>query len=346
MPHMKIGNIPLYGPCRLAPMAGVSNIPFRLLCKELGSSLTTSEEISAKALVYGNEKTFDLADYLTAEKPIAMQIFGAEPEILARAAKILADRGADIIDLNMGCPVPKITKTGAGSALMRDEKQAAEVFRAIRAAIAIPFTIKIRGGWDDLTINAPEIARIAELEGVDSIAVHPRTRSQQYAGRAPWDIIRQVVETVKIPITGNGDVKNWRDAQQMMQETGCKTVMIGRGALGKPWVFDAEFETLTAQGQHEAKFKIIQRHLDLITEHMNPKLALIQSKKHLGWYIAGTRDSAKARAMVFTFEDLKDLRSWFGDYWVGALRTSSESEVAFSSEISSSTLSTESCSIS
>ena len=160
--YMKIGNIPLHGPCRLAPMAGVSNTPFRLVCKELGSSLTTSEEISAKALVYGNDRTFAMAGYLGEEKPIAMQIFGSEPHVLAESARILEERGADIIDLNMGCPVPKIIKTGAGSALMRDEAKAAEVFRAIRSAIKIPFTIKIRGGWDDHNLNAVEISRIAE----------------------------------------------------------------------------------------------------------------------------------------------------------------------------------------
>jgi len=319
-PNMKIGNIPLHGLCRLAPMAGVSNTPFRLICKELGSSLTTSEEISAKALVHGNERTFDMAGYLPAEMPIAMQIFGGEADVLARAARILEEKGADIIDLNMGCPVPKITKTGAGSALMRDEKVAAEVFRAIRAAISIPFTIKIRGGWDDHTINAPLIARIAEAEGVDSIAVHPRTRSQQYTGKAPWEIIRQVVEAVKIPVTGNGDVKTWSDARRMQAETGCGTVMIGRGALGKPWVFDPEFEHLSLADQHTRKFSVILRHLDLIETHMNPRLAVVQMKKHLAWYISGTRESAKARATVFSFEEMAPLRDWFQGYWPGAFR--------------------------
>lgn len=317
-PLMQIGKVPLFGPCRLAPMAGVSNTPFRLLCKELGSSLTTSEEISAKALVHGNERTFELAGYLPEEKPIAMQLFGGEAITLGEAAKILADRGADIIDLNMGCPVPKITKTGAGSALMRDEKYAAEVFRAIRKAIDIPFTIKIRGGWDDHTVNAPEIARIAELEGVDAIAVHPRTRSQQYTGKAPWEIIRMVVETVKIPVTGNGDVKCWDDARRMIAETGCKTVMIGRGALGRPWVFDPEFETLSREAQHAYKFRAIERHLNLIEEHMNERYALVQAKKHLAWYIGGVPGSAKGRAQVFTFEELKALREWFREFWTSA----------------------------
>lgn len=316
--YMKIGPVSVFGPTRLAPMAGVSNTPFRLLCKELGSSLTTSEEISAKALVHGNQRTFDMAGYLPEETPIAMQIFGAEPEVLAEAAKILADRGADIIDLNMGCPVPKITKTGAGSALMRDELQAAKVFKAIRSSISIPFTIKIRGGWDDHTINAPTIAKIAESEGVDSIAVHPRTRSQAYTGKAPWEIIKLVVDAVKVPVTGNGDVKNHADAARMMQETGCATVMIGRGALGKPWVFDPEFDHLSARAQHDYKFRAISRHLDLIQTHMHPALALVQMKKHLGWYISGTKGGPEARARVFTFENAVDLRTFFNDYWVNA----------------------------
>jgi len=318
---MQIGNIPLFGPCRLAPMAGVSNVPFRLTCKELGSSLTTSEEISAKALVHGNQRTFDMAGYLEAEKPIAMQIFGGEADVLAEAARILESQGANIIDLNMGCPVPKITKTGAGSALMRDELKAAEVFRAIRKAIQIPFTIKIRGGWDDHTVNAPTIARIAESEGVNAVAVHPRTRSQQYTGRAPWEIIKLVVEAVKIPVTGNGDVKNWEDAQRMISETGCGTVMIGRGALGKPWVFDPEFEGLSREAQHAYKFRVIERHLDLIEEHMNDRFALVQAKKHLAWYIAGLKGSAKGRATVFTFEELLGLRAWFRDFWQEAATT-------------------------
>lgn len=314
-PLMSIGNVSLWGPCRLAPMAGVSNTPFRLLCKELGSSLTTSEEISAKALVHGNERTFEMAGYLPEEKPIAMQIFGGEAIVLAEAARILEARGADIIDLNMGCPVPKITKTGAGSALMRDEKVAAEVFRAIRAAVKIPFTIKIRGGWDDHTVNAPSIARIAELEGVDSVAVHPRTRSQQYTGKAPWEIIKLVVDSVKIPVTGNGDVRSFADARRMIAETGCKTVMIGRGALGRPWVFDAEFESLSLAAQHAYKFRAIERHLDLIQQHMNPRLAPVQAKKHLAWYIAGVRGSAAGRAKVFTFEEIAPLREWFREFW-------------------------------
>jgi nifR3 family TIM-barrel protein len=316
-------------------MAGVSNTPFRLLCKELGSSLTTSEEIGAKALVHGNERTRDLAGYLAAEKPIALQLFGGEADVLAEAARILEATGADIIDLNMGCPVPKITKTGAGSALMRDEKVAADVFRQIRRAIRVPFTIKIRGGWDDHTINAPEIARIAQEEGVDAIAVHPRTRSQAYTGKAPWQIIKLVVDAVSIPVTGNGDVKTWSDARRMIEETGCKTVMIGRGALGKPWVFDPEFDTLSRETQHGYKFRVIERHLDLIEEHMaaHPRYALVQAKKHLAWYIAGVAGSSRGRAHVFTFEEMASLRGWFREFWQSADTAFSEAEPALTAEM-------------
>lgn len=317
---MKIGTIEVKGLCRLAPMAGVSNTPFRLLCKELGSSLTTSEEISAKALIHGNEKTFALAEYLPEEKPIAIQIFGSEPDHLAEAASIMEQKGADIIDLNMGCPVPKITKTGAGSALMKDETKAAEIFRCMRRAIQIPFTIKIRGGWDDHTINAPQIATIAQSEGVDAIAVHPRTRSQQYTGKAPWEIIQQVVESVSVPVTGNGDVRSWEDALRMQEQTGCQSVMIGRGALGRPWVFDQSFELLSPLEQHEKKYQIISRHLVLIREHMSEKFALIQMKKHLGWYISGTQNAPEARAKVFTFQTTCDLQKWFLDYWPQSFR--------------------------
>jgi nifR3 family TIM-barrel protein len=296
-------------------MAGVSNLPFRLVCKELGSSLTTSEELSAAAIVHLNGKTLDLAAYLPEEKPIAMQLLGSEPRLLAQAAEILVDKGADIIDLNMGCPVPKVTKLGAGAALMKDPSRAAEVFYAIRHAVDVPFTIKVRGGWDDQTVNAPEIARLAEAEGVDAVAVHPRTRSQQYTGLAPWDVIRRVVEAVKIPVTGNGDVKSHADAERMMSETGCKSVMIGRAALGRPWVFDAEFEKLPPAELHDAKFRIILRHMELIAEHMEPRVALTQMKKHLVWYAVGLPDAASSRNRIFTTDSAEELLDFFGEWW-------------------------------
>ncbi len=327
---MEIGKIKIQGLCRLAPMAGISNIPFRIICKELGSSLTTSEEISAPGLIHNHRRTFEIANYLPEEKPIAMQLVGAKPHELAKAAKILQDRGADIIDLNMGCPVQKIIKTGAGSALMREPERALEVFRAIRKVIAIPFTIKIRGGWDIHQVNAPEIARLAEAEGIDSIAIHPRTRSQQYSGFAPWEIIKLVVKAVNIPVTGNGDVKSYADAARMQAETGCTSVMIGRGALGKPWVFDREFEQLSEKEQHEYKLRVIRRHFALIEEHMNERFSLVQMKKHAAWYTTGLKNAAKVRNTVFQLQSANEVKDYIFSYWAN----SSEREMDFPPAIS------------
>src|SRR3989454_4121276 len=224
---------------RLAPMAGVTNAPFRLVARECGAGLLTSEEIDARALIADNAHTRDIVRYLPEEHPLAMQLLGADPDVLAEAARRLEAAGADAIDLNMGCPVTKIVSKGQGAALMRDPLGAAVVFRTMRKAIGIRFTVKIRGGWDERTVNAVEIARIAEGEGVDAITVHPRTRSQQYAGVAPWEIIASVVDAVAIPVVGNGDVRSRADAAAMVAATGCAAIMIGRGALGAPWIFRA-----------------------------------------------------------------------------------------------------------
>src|SRR5712691_4423919 len=212
---------------RLAPMAAVTNAPFRLVARECGAGLLTSEEIDARGLVEGSARTLELARYLHEEHPIAMQLLGADPDTLAEAARRLEAAGADAVDLNMGCPVAKIVAKGQGAALMRDPLRAAVIFRTLRKAVGVPFTIKIRSGWDERTVNAVEIARLAEAEGVDAITVHPRTRSQQYTGRAPWDVIREVVAAVSVPVAGNGDVKTHDDARALIAETGCAAVMIG-----------------------------------------------------------------------------------------------------------------------
>src|SRR6059036_3477721 len=261
-------------------MAAVTNVPFRLVARECGAGRLTSEEIDARALVVGNVRTSALARFLPEEHPIAMQLLGADPDVLAEAARQLEAAGADAIDLNMGCPVAKIVAKGQGAALMRDPLGAALVFRTVIKVIGVDFTIKIRGGWDDHTVNAVEIARIAEGEGVDAITVHPRTRSQQYSGRAPWEIIASVVDAVAIPVVGNGDVRTVADAEAMRAATGCAAVMIGRGALGKPWVFRG-LDT----GRDE-RARIIRRHVALIEGHVPPRLALIHLKKHLAWYAA------------------------------------------------------------
>src|SRR5438128_11697074 len=217
-------------------MAAVTNVPFRLVARECGAGRLTSEEIDARGFLEGSARTREFASFLPEEHPIALQLLGADPDVLAEAARRLEATGADAIDLNMGCPVAKIVSKGQGAALMRDPLGAAVVFRTMRKAVRGAFTIKIRGGWDDRTINAPEIARLAEAEGVDGITVHPRTRAQQYTGRAPRDVIASVVEAVAVPGIGNGDVRSLADAEAMRAHTSSAAAMGGRGALGRPWV--------------------------------------------------------------------------------------------------------------
>jgi tRNA-dihydrouridine synthase B len=290
---------------RLAPMAGVSNAPFRLVCREAGAGPLTSEEIDARALVMGNAKTETLARYLPEERPLAMQLLGSDADVLAEAARRLEAAGADGIDLNMGCPVAKIVAKGQGSALMRDPLGAAMIFRTLRKAISVPFTIKIRGGWDDRTVNAVEIARLAEAEGVDGITVHPRTRSQQFTGRAPWDIIAAVVAAVRLPITGNGDVRSVEDARAMVAATGCAAVMIGRGALGRPWVFTGR------EASRDERAGMIRRHVALVRAYLPERLALVQLKKHLAWYSEGLPNAARTRPTLFAARTADDVCAVF-----------------------------------
>lgn len=286
-------------------MAGVTNAPFRLVARECGAGLLTSEEIDARALVQANLKTEILARYLPEEHPIAFQLLGADPDVLAEAARRLEAGGADAIDLNMGCPVPKVVAKGHGAALMRDPLQAAIVLRTLRKAVEIPVTIKIRGGWDERTVNAPEIARIAEGEGLNGVTVHPRTRSQYYTSRAPWEIIASVVAAVSIPVVGNGDIRSRADAETMLRITGCAAVMIGRGALGAPWIFSA------APPEPPGRARVIQRHCALIEAHLPPRLALVQLKKHLAWYSAGLPGSARLRPAIFAAPDAATAQAIF-----------------------------------
>lgn len=294
---------------RLAPMAGVTNAPFRLVARECGAGLLTSEEIDARALLEGNPKTRLLAGHLPEEHPIALQLLGSDPDALAEAARRLEAAGADAIDLNMGCPVPKIVAKGHGAALMRDPLQAAVVFRTMRKAIGVRLTIKIRGGWDERTVNAPEIAQIAESEGVDAVTVHPRTRSQQYTGRAPWAIIAGVVAAVRIPVIGNGDVRSRDEAAAMTRDTGCAAVMIGRGALGAPWTFSP------GPPSRAERARVIRRHAALIEAHLPEIPALIQLKKHLAWYSAGLPGGARLRAALYGAADAASAQALFWEAW-------------------------------
>jgi len=294
---------------RLAPMAAVTNAPFRLVARECGAGRLTSEEIDARGLVEGSARTAELASFLPEEHPIALQLLGGDPDVLAEAARRLEATGADAIDLNMGCPVAKIVAKGQGSALMRDPLGAAVVLRTMRKAIGVDFTIKIRGGWDDHTVNAVEIARIAEGEGVDAITVHPRTRSQQYSGRAPWEIIASVVDAVGIPVIGNGDVRSLADARAMVEATGCAAVMIGRGALGTPWIFRG------SETPREDRARIIRRHDELIQALLPPRTAGIHLKKHLAWYASGFPHAARLREELFRAHEPAEVREIFWGAW-------------------------------
>jgi nifR3 family TIM-barrel protein len=271
--------------------------------------LLTSEELDARALVEGNLRTELLARYLPEERPLAFQLLGADPDVLAEAARRLQARGADAIDLNMGCPAPKIVAKGQGAALMRNLLQAALVMRFMRKAIQVPLTVKIRGGWDERTVNAPEIARLAESEGVDAITVHPRTRSQQYTGRAPWDVIAEVVAAVGLPVIGNGDVRSHADALAMTRATGCAAVMIGRGALGAPWVFRP------VPAERDERASIIRRHCTLIEAHLPARDALVQLKKHLAWYSVGLPGSTRLRPQLFAASDAGSVQALFWEAW-------------------------------
>ena len=290
-------------------MAGVTNPPFRLVARECGAGRLTSEEIDARALVRDNARTVALTAYLPEERPLAMQLLGEDPDLLAEAARRLETAGADGIDLNMGCPVAKVVAKGQGAALMRDPLRAAVIFRTLRKAVAGAFTIKIRGGWDDRSVNAPEIARLAESEGVDGVTVHPRTRSQQYTGRAPWDVIADVVDAVRIPVVGNGDVSSVDDARAMVAATGCASVMIGRGALGRPWIFRG------VDVPRDARATIIRRHCALIEAHLPERAALVQLKKHLAWYSDGLPFAARSRPAIFAARTPAEVADVFWRLW-------------------------------
>ncbi len=312
---MKIGSVEISAVARLAPMAGITNAPFRLIARECGSGLTTTEEMDAAALLANHPHADAIAAYYPEERPLAMQLLGKDTDVLRRAAERLQTLGADIVDLNMGCPMPKITGKGKGAALMRDVMETALILRALRKALDVPLTIKIRGGWDDEHLNAVEVAQMAEAEGVDAITVHPRTRSQRFTGKAPWTIIREVVDSVEIPVTGNGDVRSMGEARRMMADTGCQSVMIGRGALGSPWVFDETFESLPPDRQRDYQARVIARHCELIREHFREQYALVQMKKHLAWYTEGIAHATRCRSEIFQSKSAEEVWEVFRRCW-------------------------------
>jgi tRNA-dihydrouridine synthase B len=317
---MRIGNVEVRGLARLAPMAGATNAPFRLVARECGSGLTTTEEMDAASILYETPHAISATAYYPAERPLAMQLLGKNPEALAEAAARCEALGADVVDLNMGCPVQRITGKGKGAALMRDVPAAARILRAMRAAIRVPLTVKIRGGWDDTHLNAVEVAQMAESEGVDAITVHPRTRAQQFTGKAPWTIIAEVVDAVRIPVTGNGDVKSMDDARRMMAETACQSVMVGRGALGRPWVFDEAYDALPPLSRLAYRTRVIARHIALIQDHCDERYALVQIKKHLSWYTDGLGHARECRVAIFQARAIDEVWEIFQRYTTRAER--------------------------
>lgn len=317
--RLRIGNVELDNNLILAPMAGVTDFPFRILCKEQGCGLLCTEMVSAKAILYKNRNTRELLEVTPGERPVSVQLFGSDPEIVSDMAHLIEDGPFDIIDFNMGCPVPKVVNNGEGSALMKNPKLAEEIFTALVKKVHKPVTVKFRKGFDDSSVNAVEIAKIAEACGMAAVAVHGRTREQFYAGKADWEIIRQVKEAVKIPVIGNGDIFTPEDGKRMLQETGCDGLMIARGARGNPWLFHRlnhylDTGELLPEPDSREIGGMIYRHAQMQTERKGENLGMKEMRKHIAWYTAGLRHSAGIRRQCNTLETLEELHSMLKEH--------------------------------
>lgn len=311
---LQIGSVTLPNNLILAPMAGVTDLPFRLLCKEQGAGLLCMEMVSAKAILYKNKNTESLMTIDPRENPVSLQLFGSEPEIMAQIAKQIEDRPFDILDINMGCPVPKVVNNGEGSALMKDPILAGKIIEQVAKAIDKPVTVKIRKGFDEEHVNAPELAHIAEECGAAAVAVHGRTRMQYYSGKADWDIIRQVKERVSIPVIGNGDLLKAEDVIAMQEQTGCDGFMIARGAQGNPWIFHQILHYFKT-GEHEAKPSIEEmtemmlRHARMMIEYKGEYTGMHEIRKHAAWYTTGYPNSARFRGQINEVETYAQLEA-------------------------------------
>lgn len=316
MEKLKIGNVILENNLVLAPMAGVTDLPFRVLCKEQGAGLICMEMVSAKGIYYNNRNTEILLTTAKEERPVSLQLFGSDPQIMSEMAKKIEERPFDILDINMGCPVPKVVNNGEGSALMKNPKLVWEIVSRIVKAIQKPVTVKIRKGFDDEHVNAVEIAKIVEEAGASAIAVHGRTREQYYSGKADWDIIRQVKEAVSIPVIGNGDILTAQDALAMKQQTNCDGFMIGRGAQGNPWIFRQILHSL--ETGEELPKPSMEEVTDMLLHHAKAQIAfkgevvgMREMRKHAAWYTSGYKNSAKLRGKINEVETYEELEALF-----------------------------------
>lgn len=317
---MNIGKIKLENNVFLAPMAGITDISFRIICKEMGAGLLYTEMISAKGLYYNDKKTDELTLIDAREKPVAIQIFGSDPYIMADVISehINQREDIDIIDINMGCPAPKIVKNGDGSALLKDPQLVAKIVHEVVKVSKKPVTVKIRKGWDSSSINAVEIAQIVESEGASAITVHGRTRDMYYSGEADWDIIGEVKANASIPVIGNGDIFTPEDGIKMLEHTGCDGIMVGRGVRGNPWLIKNIIELISGRDisypTYEDKIRKAIEHLELLCEFKDERIAVKEMRKHISWYIKGMKGSAQIKNQVNTIETVEDMKSLLLDY--------------------------------
>ena len=314
MKHLKIGNVELENRYILGPMAGVTDLPFRLLCKEQGAGLLCMEMVSAKAIYYNNRNTESLLEIHPDETPVSLQLFGSDPKIMSEMAKRIEERPFAILDVNMGCPVPKVVRNGEGSALMKEPKLVYEIVSALVKAIDKPVTVKIRKGFDDDHVNAVEIAKIIEEAGAAAVAVHGRTREQYYSGKADWDIIRQVKEAVSIPVIGNGDVTSPQKADVLVRQTGCDGIMIARGAEGNPWIFSEmihweETGELPPRPDKDEIREMMLKHARLQLKYKGEFCGIREMRKHVAWYTKGLKGAARLREKVNAVESLEELEN-------------------------------------
>ncbi len=312
---VKIGNVELNGSAVLAPMAGVTDFAFRHVCAEIGAALTVTEMVSAKALVYKDGKTASLLYAMEGDRPFAAQLFGHEPDVMAEAADLALEiSGADILDINMGCPVGKIVKSGDGSALMKDPDLAGRIVEAVVSAVQVPVTVKFRTGFDGGSVNAPEFASVCRQAGASALTVHGRTRAQMYAGRADWDIIREVKKSVDIPVFANGDVFSAEDAMHILRYTGCDGVMIGRGAFGNPWIFRQanallEGKEIPPLPPLSERMDLAERQICLLAERMGERLACLEARHQLPWYLHGVAHAGYYKQRLVRLSTLKELHA-------------------------------------